>query len=472
MAVDPKNSDVVYAGGHGGDKFHFSRSDDNGKSWKAMGAGLGPGIKELVVDSEGTLYAHANGPEIWRSADRGANWSAIASPVSGTDDIYRLQVDPSNSKILFAATEAGLKKSADGGASWRGSDEGVGRYLTRSVAFVPGDSRRMLAAVSGTGIFESADAGASWSAANGGFSAAWIEGLEGSPRNGTLYARASIGLFRRDASGEWEELQRPFADGKEAAPGIFFDRQTARGVWAFEGAKLWRSANDGLRWDEVKLKDVSMREMMKGQTSKAEFQSFVQDAGNPQTYYAGAWSSNGPGLAVSKTVDGGKNWKPSGNGLPEEEVDQLLAEAPGVIFALCGDQQLFRSDDGAATWRPLAAFPEAKLRKLAIDPSEPSRLYAATEDGLFRSTDSGATWAKLAGPPKEDVEDIAVAPEGRLFAGHFHGVSKSTDGGSTWVAVSRDGLPNPDVRALAIFGAPPRLAAGTAGNGVFSIELP
>jgi photosystem II stability/assembly factor-like uncharacterized protein len=111
-----------------------------------------------------------------------------------------------------------------------------------------------------------------------------------------------------------------------------------------------------------------------------------------------------------------------------------------------------------------------------VDPATPSRLFAATEEGLFRSTDSGATWTKLGGAiEKEDVEDIVTTADGRLFAAHFHGISVSADGGSTWSAVALDGLPNHDVRALAIFGASgtqPRLAAGTAGNGVYSVELP
>jgi len=143
-----------------------------------------------------------------------------------------------------------------------------------------------------------------------------------------------------------------------------------------------------------------------------------------------------------------------------------------VIFALVGDQQLFRTDDGGTAWKPLAGFPSEKLRRLVIDPSAPAKLYAATEKGLFLSSDSGASWSKAGGAiAKEDVEDIAVGPGGELYAGHFHGVSKSGDGGASWTALS-PGLPNSDVRALAIYGSPPRLAVGTAGNGVFSTELP
>lgn len=472
IAVDPKNPDVVYSAGHGGESFHFSRSEDNGKSWKATGAGLGPGIQSLVVDATGTIYALDRGRGLWRSADRGDSWSEVPSPAGGTDDIFRLQVDPSNPKALWAATEDGLKKSVDGGATWRESDEGVGRFLVRAVAFDPRDSRTMWAAVSGTGIFRSADAGATWTASNGGLSGAWIEGLEGSPRGGALWVRASVGLYRRDAAGAWGEVQSPFAEGKKADPGLFFDRRAPGGVWAFDGAKLWRSTDDGKIWSELKLKELKLRDLMKGKTAQAQFRSFTQDPGDPRILYAGAWSSNEPGLAVSKSLDGGVNWKPAGQGLPGEAVDRLLAEAPGVVYAWA-DDRLFRTDDGAGSWRELPGFPAGKLRELVVDPSSPARLYAATKEGLFRSTDSGASWTRLAGGiEKEDVEDVAVAPDGRLFAGHFHGVSESRDGGATWTSLSA-GLPNSDVRALALFGsAPLRLAAGTAGNGVYSLELP
>jgi len=458
MAVDPKNPDLVYAAGHGGESFHFSRSEDNGKSWKATGTGLGPGIQSLVVDATGAIYALDRGHGIWRSSDRGDSWSAVPSPADGTDDIWRLQIDPSNPRTLWAATEDGLKKSVDGGATWRESDEGVGRFLVRAVAFDPRDSRTMWAGVSGTGVFRSADAGATWTASNGGLSGAWIEGLEGSPRSGALWVRASVGLHRRDAAGAWSEVQSPFADGKKADPGLFVDRRSPGVVWAFDGAKLWRSADDGKSWSEMKLKELKMRDLMKGKTAQAEFRSFTQDPGDPKILYAGAWSSN--------------NWKPAGQGLPGEAVDRLLAEAPGVVYAWA-DDRLFRTDDGAGSWRELPGFPAGKLRELVVDPSSPARLYAATKEGLFRSTDSGASWTRLAGGiEKEDVEDVAVAPDGRLFAGHFHGVSESRDGGATWTSLSA-GLPNSDVRALALFGsAPMRLAAGTAGNGVYSLELP
>jgi len=73
----------------------------------------------------------------------------------------------------------------------------------------------------------------------------------------------------------------------------------------------------------------------------------------------------------------------------------------------------------------------------------------------------------------EDIEAVTVAPDGSVFAGSFRGVFASRDAGATWSAMS-DGLAHRDVRALAVGGpaGSPRLWAGTAGGGVFSIPLP
>ena len=113
------------------------------------------------------------------------------------------------------------------------------------------------------------------------------------------------------------------------------------------------------------------------------------------------------------------------------------------------------------------------MKDVAIDPKEPSRLYAATKKGLFRSADGGATWSRVAQGLKEDeIEAIVVGPDGTAWTGAFDGVFRSADGGTTWQPAS-EGLANTDVRALAISGgSAPRLWVGLAGGSVVSTELP
>ncbi len=476
IAVDPKNPDVVYAGGHGGEAAHLARSDDGGKSWQAVGQGLEPAIQQLLVDpaNPATVFAVTRAGGFFKSTDRGATFAAAASPVEGSDDIYSVRFAPGGA--LWAATEDGLKRSDDGGRSWRKSDRASGRYLVLAVAFDPRDAQAMLAASAGGGVYRSADGGASWSFSGEGISAGWVERLDASPRAATLFAQLSTGLFRRDGDGPWVELADPFEKGGKAVDvdGVLFERQSPKGVWAFEASSAWRSADGGHFFKALPQKEPSMRELLKGVPPAAQFRSLAQDPGNPKIFYAGSWSPDEPVQAVFKTVDDGKSWKPAGNGLPKEAVTALASEAPGVVLAIVG-KALFRTDDGGGSWAQQGSgLPATELRELVIDPTTPSRCFLATEQGLFRSTDDGASFVKLASAlAKEDVEAVAVAPDGRVYAGSFRGVFASRDAGTTWAEVN-EGLTHLDVRALAVGGPPEalRLWAGSAGGGVFSRELP
>ncbi|MBP9146858.1 MAG: hypothetical protein KBI44_20475 [Thermoanaerobaculia bacterium] len=479
MAVDPQNPDVVYAGGHGGEQAHLSRSDDGGKSWKPVGAGLEPAIQALVVDpvTSATVYAVSSASKLWKSVDRGATFTALAVPVGGTEDIYNLRFGPGDPRQLWLACEKGLFRSADGGATWQRSDGGSGRYLVRATAVDPANARQMLAASSGGGVYRSSDGGASWAPSSAGLAAAWVERIDASPASATIFVQTATGLFRRDASGTWDEKAEPFEDDGDEVEldGLLFDGKSPETIWAFDGSSAWRSSDGGRSFRALEKKEPSMRDLMKGQLASAQFRSLAQDPGNPNILYAGSWSNDDPGQAVWKSLDGGKSFKAAGAGLPGDDVKLLRAAAPGVVYAVV-DKALFRTDDGGAKWLAVGGgLPAAtELRAVGLDPVQPARLFVATEKGLFLSNDSGANFQKAGSAlADEDVEAVAVAPDGRLYAGSWRGLFTSRDAGVTWTSLS-ESLPHRDVRALAVGGAPGslRLWVGTAGGGVFSTPLP
>ena len=81
---------------------------------------------------------------------------------------------------------------------------------------------------------------------------------------------------------------------------------------------------------------------------------------------------------------------------------------------------------------------------LAVDPTNPSTLYAGTLGGrVFKSTDMGAHWAAINNGLTTIVLALAVDPtnSSTLYAGGRGGVFKSTDMGAHW-AVINNGLTN------------------------------
>src|SRR5262249_8411498 len=76
------------------------------------------------------------------------------------------------------------------------------------------------------------------------------------------------------------------------------------------------------------------------------------------------------------------------------------------------------------------------IRALAVDPSEPRRVFALGGATMYRSGDSGAHWAKLQGFDEAASHlgpHTALAALGDvLLVGLADGIARSTDHGESW----------------------------------------
>lgn len=114
VAVDPRNSDVVFATlQHGG----VFKSDDGGVTWVAANGGLGgvvydtfggAGFHSILVDPQNSDYLHLGaGNGYWYSIDGGESWTAAnIGFLGGPAWIYGLAITPD--RRLVAATDSGL----------------------------------------------------------------------------------------------------------------------------------------------------------------------------------------------------------------------------------------------------------------------------------------------------------------------------------------------------------------------------
>lgn len=204
---------------------------------------------------------------------------------------------------------------------------------------------------------------------------------------------------------------------------IAIDPAATQTVYAGTMAGVYRSTDSGSNWYRLNC-DLN------------DARSLAIDPHATKTIYAG-------GDGIYKSTDGGQNWLPIRSGLPESGIEvRSLAIDPvetQTIYAGTDYDGLYKSTDGGANWIEIGT--ELDARDLAIDPSNPQVIYAATYEGVFKSTDAGGNWTAInngitnTDPPWLNVYALAIDPANpqTIYAGNWNGgVFKSTNGGDSW----------------------------------------
>ena len=104
---------------------------------------------------------------------------------------------------------------------------------------------------------------------------------------------------------------------------------------------------------------------------------------------------------------------------------------------------------------------------LAIDPADPTTLYAGTAIGICKSLDAGSSWAMLNTGLFVSAISLDPSAPSVLYAGTHLGVLKSVDAGATWspLRLAPDSVPPPDgdpIPPEKVPQAPVRAASATS----------
>lgn len=186
--------------------------------------------------------------------------------------------------------------------------------------------------------------------------------------------------------------------------------------------------------------------------------ALVVDPSRPATAYAGI-----PYFGVFKTVDGGASWAASNEGLSDGGdvtiavplyIQALAIDPlnPSTLYAGLQQGGVFKSTDGAASWHRLA-FDD--VLALTVDPGTPSTVYANVISTISKSLDGGATWSATPTPEHAQfLGGIAVDPAhpnvvytNANLTGGESVVLRSEDAGASWTNL---GSPAPETYTLGV----------------------
>jgi len=172
----------------------------------------------------------------------------------------------------------------------------------------------------------------------------------------------------------------------------------------------------------------------------------VIDPINRSTIYIGVISPYGDktGSGIWKTTDGGVNWYPVGDSLDSCAISALALDStnPSRLYALT-PVGLYRTDDGGTSWRRIYYNALQLGKKLIVNAKNPNRLVSRSTQGIFLSTDGGKNWyVVLTGGDGDDLVEDPDDPN-RLYAALYHktdfevaGIYKSINGGDDWHKLS------------------------------------
>ncbi len=169
------------------------------------------------------------------------------------------------------------------------------------------------------------------------------------------------------------------------------------------------------------------------------------------TIYAGSLSgdpSAAGGCGVWKTTNGGSTWRSVADGLPSLLIGDIAIDPtnPSRLYVATRDRQragsgLYRSDNGGSTWTRVTDDARLNGRILLLDPANPTILYMGSPEAVYRSTDGGASWEPVLEVALGEITDLVMdrsRPQ-RLLAGvrvkegsDAGGVYRTQSGGDSW----------------------------------------
>ena len=113
LAIAPLDPEVLYAGGLG-----VRKSVDGGITWRSAGLGRRP-VTAIAVDPNDSAIVYASTDAgLFKSTDAGTSWQRLRGAPDGVG-VQALAIDPKYEGTVYAGTDRGVFWSADGGDSWR-----------------------------------------------------------------------------------------------------------------------------------------------------------------------------------------------------------------------------------------------------------------------------------------------------------------------------------------------------------------
>ena len=452
LAIAPSDPNIVWAGtGEPWIRSHISvgqgiyKSIDAGKTWTLMGLEKTGRISRVVIDPKNPdivlvgALGHAYGPQpergVFRTTDAGKTWERVLFTDENSGCAH-LEMDPNNSKILFAGMwpleihtwgresggpGSGLFKSTDGGVTWkRLTGNGLPTRMTGKIvpAISPSNSKRIYALIeTGDGVplnSKETDRGKLWRSDDGGENwrlISYDRNLGGrthyyfrmtvAPDNDNETYYLTAGFARSNDGGETARLMiagnSPGGDNHD----IWIDPTNANRIAVANDGGVSISTTRGQTWFRIQLPIAQMYHV----TVDNRIPYYVYGNEQDDPSYRGPSRSGGGGVSGSIPRSA---WQPVGGGesgwaTPDPVDPNIIWSSASGSGSIGGIVERYDLRNGQI--RRVEVWPDqtngspaadVKYRfvwtfPLTISPHDHKKLYVGSQF-VHQTTDDGQSW--------------------------------------------------------------------------------
>ncbi len=423
LAVDPNNSDILYAGTWGNGIY---KSFNGGETWIIMNAGLPiPFIYDIAIDpsSSGHILISVYKEGVYESNDGGSSWHTTSGWPEDTV-VYSIDFHPIDSSIVFAGIRVPtiydppnapiypgyVYKSTDGGGTWVNKSNGLAFDYVYDLAIDPNDPDVIYAAMHTSGVYKTENGAETWQKKWESLRGFDVRSVDVHPVTSTVYIGHWDGQgvsYSNNGGDFWYKIGST-VDEKYYVYEIQVDPNHPSTLYLSSDKGLLKCENPYFSSDceVVAHQNLFVYDLALDVNGPLDGNGYTSRMYTGMAYYG-----------IHKSVDAGGTFSTSHTGLKANVIPSVINDPiyPDILYMSVYGRGVWKSFDEGQTWTEANTnLPVAHINFLAFRPGNANVIYASSDAaGLFRSDNAGASWSSInAGLSRSPIDKIPATVPG------------------------------------------------------------